>query len=237
MDVKFGKIKPNNSNIFMPSLSTNSDANFFATKPEIKQDNKNETIVQGSRINDFDSNILENNAYQNISDEMFKIEHKMEMLEQSLFKIDEEIDALQSLGYNDQIIDLIERKRKIKEELSELNKKYCESGLSAKLSGQIASAVSFSSDKKTNNFSKIKNFISRKILSKISKKFNYNQNMKDALEKLSNINSSVDELVKLQVPYGETIKRYEKLTAYLNKANVIHSQMTKNMNSFSKKKA
>ncbi len=60
--------------------------------------------------------------------------------------------------------------------------------------------------------------------------------MKEALENLSSINTSVDELVNLQIPYGKKIERYEKLTAYLNKANVIHAQITKNMNEIAKKK-
>lgn len=58
--------------------------------------------------------------------------------------------------------------------------------------------------------------------------------MKDSLEKLSSINSSVDELVTMQVPYGEMEKRYEKLTAYLNKANSIHSEISNNLNSINK---
>jgi len=61
--------------------------------------------------------------------------------------------------------------------------------------------------------------------------------MKEALEKLSNINLSVDELIKMQVPYGETIDRYEKLTAYLNKANVIHSQISRNVNDMTKRQS
>lgn len=240
MDVKFGKIKPNNSNnIFLPSLSNRSDANFFASNPNPEKDidTKKESSTPSGRINDYDSTILENNAYQEISDEMFKIEHKIGLLEQSLSKISNEIDALQNLGYATQIADLEDRKQKIEQELAELNKKYSELGLSAKISGQIASVVNFTSNKKTSTFSKIKKFVSKKILAKISKKFDYSQNMKEALGKLSNINSSVDELISMQVPYGETINRYEKLTAYLNKANVIHSQISRNMDSIAKKKS
>ena len=53
--------------------------------------------------------------------------------------------------------------------------------------------------------------------------------MKEALEKLSDINANVDELITMQVPYGETINRYEKLTAYLGKANMLHSRISKNL--------
>lgn len=239
MDVKFGKITPcgiGNGNIIWKS-SADSHENFFTSNSHANQEEtKQETSAKGSRINDLDSNILENNAYQTISDEIFKLEHKIGLLENILSKIENEIEALKSLGYVMQISELEERKQKIEQELAELNKKYSELGLSAKISGQIASAMNFTSKNKY-TFSRLKFFISKNILAKISKKINYSQNMKEALEKLSSINTNVDELIKLQVPYGETPKRYEKLTAYLNKANVIHSQISHDIENITNKSA
>lgn len=243
MDVKFGKIKPNGVNLFSQAstaaVNPHSNANLFGETPDRKKDNtpQSEPQISRSRINDFDSNILENNAYQDIKDEMFKIEHKINILENTLSKINNEIEALESLGQGIQISDLRNRKEKLEQELAELNKQYAELGLSAKISGKIASVVNFTSNKKNSSFSRFKKFISKKILARLSKQFNCNQEMKEALEKLSNINSSVDELINLQVPYGETIARYEKLTAYLNKANVIHSQINRNLSSTNKKKS
>jgi len=236
MDVKFGKIKPNSVNFFStPSVNNRSGANFSDANPDTKKEKpKQESQASGIRINDFDSNILENNAYQEISDEMFKIEHKMGILEKLLSKIDNEIEALESLGQGIQIYDLKDRRQKVEQELIELNKRYSELGISSKISGQITSVVNFTSNKKTSSLSKFKKFISKEVLAKLSKKFNYREDMKEALGTLSNINSSVDELINMQVPYGETIDRYQKLTAYLNKANVIHSQISRNINSIAK---
>ena len=238
MEVKFGKIRSSNtnSNIFSAAPINRPEDNFFAPNPDSGKKQNQNNHAQGSRLNDLDTNLLENNAYQEISDEMFKIEHKIGMLESLLSKLNNEIDALQSLGNNIQISDLIDRKQKVEQELVALNKKYSDLGLGAKLSGQITSAVGFTSKKKTSALSKFKNFISKKIFSKISKKFNYNQIMREALGNLENINTSVDELITLKVPYGETVNRYEKLTAYLNKANVIHSQITRDMNAITKNK-
>ena len=53
--------------------------------------------------------------------------------------------------------------------------------------------------------------------------------LSDSLEQLSDISKSVDELIDMNVPYGEKIQNYEKLTAYLNRANVIHSQIAKTL--------
>lgn len=230
MDVKFGKIRPNHDNFFVEPLTNDSHENFFVSSPASDSINQKEKApILGSRINDFDSNILENNAYHAISDETFKVEHKINLLEASLTKINLEISALEGLGYDIQIYDLKNRKQKVEQELIELNKKYSDLGLGTKISGQIASAMNFASNKKNNVFSIMKDFISKKILAKLSKKIGYSQSMKEALGNLGNINSSVDELIKMQTPYGETIKRYEKLTAYLNKANIIHSQISRNM--------
>lgn len=225
MDIKFGKVKP--KNVSFTSLTKRADENFFESPSKSSWETyQQKKPLPSNRINDYDSTIMENNAYQGISDEMLKVEHKIGILENILFKLNSEIDALQSLGSSIQILDLLERKRKIEQELTELSKKYSELGLSAKISGQIAAAVNLS-NKKRNVFVKAKWFISKKILAKISKKINSSQVMKEALEALSNINSRVDELINMQIPYGESINRYEKLTAYLNKANTIHSQISK----------
>lgn len=233
MDVKFGKLRPN-YNTAISQSSNSADGNFFVENSQQEESEQQPSTI-GLRINDYDSSILENNAYQLLSDDMFKIEHKMNMLENTLVKINSEITALQSLGAAIQISELIERKEKIERELAELNKQYSELGISTMISGQIASAVNFTAKKRRNFLSKTRTFISRKILAKISPKICLNQAIRDALENLCNINLGVDELIKMQIPYGETSKRYEKLTAYLNKANTIHSKISRNLDSLTKK--
>ena len=42
---------------------------------------------------------------------------------------------------------------------------------------------------------------------------------------------NVDELIAMKVPYGETKANYEKLTNYLYRANRIHAQINKKMQS------
>lgn len=235
MDVKFGKIKPSSTSFFIQAPPVSEAENFFAKNSSSQKENPCENRVLGSRLNDYDSNILENTAYQDMPDEILKLEHKIGLLEQTLVQLNTEIDALESLGAQIQISDLKERKRKIEEELTELNNKYCHLGVSSRISGRIASAVHFTSNRRFENFDKIKDFVQKNVLAKVSKKFSQNLTMKDALEKLSSINVSVDELVNIQIPYGENLTRYEKLTAYLNKANVIHSKISHNIKENTKK--
>ena len=53
--------------------------------------------------------------------------------------------------------------------------------------------------------------------------------IKDTLSRLNKINSSVDELVNLKVPFGEQQKRYEILSNRLIRANYLHSQIKKEL--------
>lgn len=237
MDIKFGKVKTTNSNnIFLTPLPNHSGENFFAFNSDSKKNNQQQRPTFSPRINDYDSNLIQNNAYQEMPDEIFRLEHKITTLEQLLSKINTEIETLENLGYDIQIYNLKDRKQRIERELIELNEQYSQLGLSAKISGQIAAAVNVS-NKKMNIFLRIKKLFSKKVLSKFSKKFYYNQRITEALSNLSDINSSVDDLINMQAPYGENITRYEKLTAYLNKANIIHSQINQNVNQITKKKA
>jgi hypothetical protein len=234
MEVKFGKIKPSN-NIFIVSSANGRDGNFFASNQDSNKENNNQQKHDsGGRINDYDSTILEDNAYKEMPDEMFKLEHKIGILENSLSKLNSEIEALESFGYVIQLTALKERRLKLQQEIVQLNEDYARLGFSAKLSGQITSAVNFTAKRKRGFFSKMKELFSTKVLAKISHKFNCSQFMKEALSNLSSINSSVDELINIKIPYGETVTRYEKLTAYLNKANVIHSQISRTVSSIAK---
>ena len=52
--------------------------------------------------------------------------------------------------------------------------------------------------------------------------------VKDALNSLNSINVRVDELIRMQSPYGEADYKYEKLTAFINQANYLHSQILLN---------
>jgi len=225
MDIKTDKHKLDN--FFVSSSTNRSDENFFASVTNIEAKEKKQSV--STRMNDFDSSILENNAYQVLPDEMLKIEHKISLLENSLTKISVEANAMNGFAESSQIKENEERKKLVEKELADLKKKYSELGITAKISGQITSVVNFTSAKKNSVLSKTKDFLANKVLAKISKNFHHSQEMKATLEKLSSINANVDELITMQVPYGETISRYERLTAYLNKANVIHSQISKDL--------
>ena len=245
MDIKFGKIK-STTNISAPTSSADilnenqeeqfSSENFFsANHQNAKEEKKQQTFVQNSiRLNDYDSNILENRAYIELSDEALILEHKIANLEQVLEKLDKEILTLESLGTDIQLNALKERRLLVLNDLKELNKKYSSMDIGAKISGKLTNMASIASSGKKNMFSTVSDFVMKQVLGRLSKSFNYSNYMKDALKDLNNINESVDELILLKTPYGETINRYEMLTAYINKANSIHSQIYMRMKKMGK---
>lgn len=236
MDIQFGKVKPKSSNLFLETSEPKfSEENIFAIKDvNIDEDEQEHTI--GSRLNDYDSNLLQKNAYKSVPDEMFQLEHRIGLLETSLKRIDAEIKSMEGVSNGMQMFDLKNKRLKIQQELKNLNDQYSRINLSTKFSGKIADAVSFASDTKTSTLTKTKNFLMNKVLPKISKKIDCSQKIKGALENLANINLSVDELIRLQAPYGESSNRYDKLITYLDKANRIHAEITSNMEEFSKGK-
>jgi len=189
--------------------------------------NKNSEPVQLHRLNDYDSNILESSAYREINDEMFKLEYKISEIEKEIETVTLALTAAKDVCDEAKVDILSMRKHKLELELVKLNKKYNECSIASKISGGISS-INIPKGAET-FFDKCAEFISSKILSKISKKFSCGQDLKDALLKLENINKSVDELISMKTPYGEAIDRYSQLTKYLNRANFIHYHISKMM--------
>lgn len=239
MEVKFGKLRSSNNFFAAPVSKTGEDElwNFEDNKQNQNQEKQEQNEKKsGIRLNDYDSNLLSNSAYQTMPDEAFKMELRINALEEIINKINNEIETLENLGYDIQLNALKERKSKLENELAELSERYEKLGFGSKISGQIASAVNSASSQKSSILGKL-NALLNFLFSRMSKKFDCTQKMNLALTSLDKINLNIDELVKMQAPYGETFNRYEKLTIYLNQANLLHSQISKNLNSLSKKKA
>ena len=179
-----------------------------------------------TRLNALDSTLLEAEAYQNIDDENFKVEYKIGRLENAIKSIDKEIANAKAINDLQKVDVLMMRKHSLQAELKVLNEYYGESDVTTKLSGELTSMLTFKPSIISHVFNKCTEFVSEKVLPKISKSFNSGQNIKVALSKLETLNKNVDELVTMQMPYGEADERYDRLTNYLNRANVIHFQIS-----------
>ena len=119
------------------------------------------------------------------------------------------------------------RKHSCQSTLKELYAKYNKSDVTTKLSGGLTAILNNKPTFISDTLSTCADFISEKILTKISKKYSSGQDIKQALSKLETLNKNVNELVTMQMPYGEADERYDMLSEYLNRANVIHFNISK----------
>ncbi len=185
------------------------------------------------RLNNYDSVLLEEDAYKEVSDDLFKIEYKIARIEEELKEIDNRIQSARDIYDYDQIENLSGRKKQLKEERENLIKMYNEMSLSAKISDSILSVFGGRGkleDKLPNSIKALQRGIkafSDALLSKMPKKFSSAVELKKSLSRLESINKNVDELISMNIPYGENIDKYEKLSKYIIRANSIQNNISK----------
>ena len=74
-----------NENFFLDSYAGQPIR--FNTKPEISR-----------RLNDYDSNLLEEDAYKDVADETFKLEYKISKIEEELKYVNSQINAAKDIS-------------------------------------------------------------------------------------------------------------------------------------------
>ncbi len=184
-----------------------------------------ESKSSSRRLNGYDSSILNDKTLPQGDSEKLKIEYKINEKQQALTEINGKIKNAELYGTQNEVLSLRVRKQRIEQELFELNKQNASQTKIKTLTGEIIELPWVK---------KAQNFVSRNVLAKVSKKFNSIVFLGDSLEKLAEINKTVDELIEMNVPYGEKKENYEKLTQYLAQANQIHAQISKTMNGIKK---
>lgn len=203
-----GKIVSEQNNFFaQPS---------FSAQQFLKQESS-------KHLNDYDSAILNREAYKDMKDDLLKLEYKISQTEDNINEIETQIKT--ALETNDYVLvkTLTERRIQLNNSLKELTEIYNGASLSAKISEGITSKLK-------NGFNHLKTSIesvTTTIMSKMPGKVSSLLEVKDALEKLENINKSVDELMTLQIPYGESADKYRQLSNYIAKANDISNQISR----------
>ena len=177
------------------------------------------------RLNGYDSTILNKTQYDENQKEELSIDYRIKEKESVIKDLDSKIKYADNYGTQNESLGLKAKRNRIMQELEVLKKQQRYGRL-------VLGQNEFSHE----NFKahmpvifKIQDFISRKILAKVSKKINSVVTLSDSLEKLSDINKNVNDLIDINIPYGEKIQNYEKLTSYLNQANIIHSKISKTL--------
>lgn len=178
------------------------------------------------RLNGYDSAILNKTKYDEAETEDLSLEYRIKEKESIIKDLDSKIKVADNYGTQNEALGLKAKKQRITEELNTLRKQQMYGG---RVLGEKSQAYHESFKQKMPIIYKIQSFISRQILAKVSKKLNSVVTLSDSLEQLSEISKSVDDLVDMNVPYGEKVQNYEKLTEYLNQANMIHSKISKSL--------
>jgi len=189
----------------------------------------NENFFQGNikRLNDYDLNILNEKAVQEVDDESLRLEILINEKEKALEEINSKIKGREVLGKLLDVMELKIQAKHLEKELSELKEEFAKNNFKMRLKSGNSK-----SKRKIPLLIRLQRFLTRKLFPMISKKFKSIADIGDSLDTLASINENVDELIAMKVPYGETKANYEKLTAYLYRANRIHSQIAKKMQKF-----
>lgn len=227
MNSMFNKSKDSfetSKNIF---INKSSDNNFFLSEDKYQVDISKIKIDRPRRLNDYDFNLLREDAYKDVSDDLFKLEYKISKIEEEIAYLSCQIQSAKEINDTDLLNELLKQRELVKEDYESLTALYNEKSLSARVSDSLSNIFS---DKIKNSYHKLQNklnIISNKIISKLPERFSSILELKSSLNKLENINRSVDELISMNIPYGENINKYEQLSKYIIKANEIQGQLSK----------
>jgi Mg2+ and Co2+ transporter CorA len=211
-----------NTNIFTREFGF-SPVNPFNAKID------NKTIFNQNpqkRLNGYDSTILNSSKFDQAEEQELSIDYRIKEKENAIKDLDEKIKLADNYGTQNEALGLKAKRQRYLQELSSLEKQRMYGG---RVLGDKEKILHNTLKEKLPFIYKFQTFISRKILAKISKKVNSVVTLSDSLEQLSQISKSVDELMDMNIPYGEKSKNYDKLTQYLSKANVIHSKISKSL--------
>lgn len=207
-------------NVF--SNLTGSQTHWFLSRHQAETLTQKPEIYH-HRLNELDTNILENGKEIDTQTQSLKLEYLIKDREGQMAEINQKIQNAEHAGDQQELFTHRAKKQRLETELRDLRRKYATRDLNSKYPPKNSSAQTLKF------FGKLKRFVQRYVLAKISKKINSLVQLSDSLEALQDINSNVDDLIKIKTPYGESVKNYEQLTEYLSKANKIHSQISKTM--------
>lgn len=219
----------NNSDIFEASekrsLRKKTD-NFFLDEGF---DNLNLSYSGNSslrHLNDYDSNILQDGAYKDISDDTFKLEYKITRTEEEIKSLEARLNVAKEIHDYGKVQDLQAKLFMLKNNYKNLLSQYNEKNLAAKITGFVSSIYSNTLGLLIKSITYGIKKLYRIIVSILPAKFATVLRIKESLNTLKNINNSVDNLVSMNIPYDESTDKYQKLSKYIIKANSIQAEIS-----------
>ena len=155
----------------------------------------------------------------------FKLEYKISKIEEEIKMLDVQIQASKDIHDFTTVEILNNRKKLLKEEHENLTALYNDASISTKISGGLTDGLRA----KLLVFKQLIASYTENLISKLPAPFSSVIELKKSLSKLEIINKNVDELMKLNTPYGEAYDKYEQLSKYIVRANSIQSEIAKSL--------
>lgn len=206
----------------------NDNSNFFLADDSLVFDSiKKTTNERAKRLNDYDFNLLKEDAYKDVSDDLFKLEYRIARTTEEIKSYDAQIQAAKDINDLELIEELQKRRIIAKEDYESLVAIYNDKSISARVSEGLLSLFGEKIKINYKNFQNKFYSLSEKFIEKLPKHFSSIIELKKSLNKLENINRSVDELISMNIPYGENINKYDQLSKYIIKANSIQNELSR----------
>ena len=136
-------MKKNNTDTFEIFKTNDSfNENFFLKDESPKLQNLNQPVSEPvKRLNDYDFNLLREDAYKDVSDDLFKLEYKISRTENDIKNFEAQIQAAEDIRDYNLIEDLSNRKALLEEDYEALVAIYNDKSLSARISDKILNMV------------------------------------------------------------------------------------------------
>lgn len=205
----------NGNNFFLMEENKSSNMlNFYNTDPN-------------KRLNDYDSNLLEEDSYKDLKDELLRLEYEMSKLQNDISSIDFQMISAREINDDISVLELKKRKETLINKYNSLKVLYNDKSLSTKISNNLVSVFEKKNSKLINFLIKLKirfiEFLKLSMPNQLSIFFE----VRNSLNKLESINKSLDDLVSNKVALGDHINKYEQLSKYIIKANSIQQDVSR----------
>lgn len=211
------------------SQSSNNFENFFLNENKITNTINITNINQSKRLNDYDLNLLQEDAYKDVNDDIFKLEYKIHKLEEELKNINSQLQVAIDINDYIKIKELASRKDFLETNYKELTTEYNKKSFSAKISNRLSNIIDNRIKSKIKIFNKLNSNFIEKITEFLPKKYMSLFELKKSLNRLENINKNVDELITLNNSYSNDNNKYDRLSKYIIKANSIQIQINNSL--------
>ncbi len=201
----------------------------FQTLPVDEAKLRERPVIFQKRLNALDSSMLEESAYIALDDPELKLEKRIENYEKTINSLDEQISVAETVKDEASMTQLMKQKKQLSQKVENLQIEYKNQNLDTKLTTVISKMLQTPSKLKQQAQVNLKLFFRRSKFLRQFNPFMKSIAARETIEKLDKINKSVDQLVKMQVPFGEQDARYQTLVNHLSKASALHSQIQKEL--------